>query len=116
MEECARSHRYGFGDAPTERTGPRATCRSSDISRSTPIVAISASASVYTREEALAAGCDDFVAKPLRAEELLDSIGRLLRLSWRLIEIHAPKAADAGAKLPGSWWTKPGLRSSMILR
>ena len=75
--------------------------RSSHISRSTPIVAISASASVYTREEALAAGCDDFVAKPLRAEELLDSIGRLLRLSWQLIEIHAPKARDAGATTVG---------------
>ena len=75
--------------------------RSSDISRSTPIVAISASASVYTREEALAAGCDDFVAKPLRAEELLNSVGRLLRLSWHMIEIHAPKAADAGATTAG---------------
>jgi len=67
--------------------------RSSGSSRSTPIVAISASASVYTREEALAAGCDDFVAKPLRAEELLESVGRLLKLSWQMVEIHAPKAA-----------------------
>ena len=70
--------------------------RAGDRSQSTPIIAISASASTYTREEALAAGCDDFVAKPLRAEELLASVGRLLRLTWRMVEIHAPNALDAG--------------------
>jgi signal transduction histidine kinase/FixJ family two-component response regulator len=75
--------------------------RASDISRSTPIVAISASASVYTREEALATGCDDFVAKPLHAEELLNCVGRLLRLSWHMIEVHAPKVADARAATAG---------------
>src|SRR5256885_2078184 len=70
--------------------------RTGDRSQSTPIIAISASASTYTREEALAAGCDDFVSKPLRAEELLASVGRLLKLNWRMVEIHAPNALDAG--------------------
>ena len=75
--------------------------RSSGSLRSTPIVAISASASVYTREEALAAGCDDFVAKPLRAEELLESVGRLLKLSWQMVEIHAPKPAELAPPTAG---------------
>ena len=69
--------------------------RTGDRSQSTPIIAISASASTYTREEALAAGCDDFVSKPLRAEELLASVGRLLKLTWRMVEVHAPNALDA---------------------
>ena len=70
--------------------------RTGDRSQSTPIIAISASASTYTREEALAAGCDDFVSKPLRAEELLASVGRLLKLTWRMVEVHAPNALEAG--------------------
>jgi len=75
--------------------------RTGDRSQSTPIIAISASASTYTREEALAAGCDDFVAKPLRAEELLASVGRLLKLTWHMVEIHAPNALDAGPPTAG---------------
>ena len=62
-----------------------------------PIVAISASASVFSREEALAAGCSDFVAKPLRSEELLNAVGRLLSLTWHTVEVHpaAPGAMPA---------------------
>ncbi len=75
--------------------------RTGDRSQSTPIIAISASASTYTREEALAAGCDDFVAKPLRAEELLVSVGRLLKLAWRMVEIHVPNTLDAGPPTAG---------------
>ena len=62
-----------------------------------PIVAISASASVFSREEALAAGCSDFVAKPLRSEELLNAVGRLLSLTWHTVEVRpaAPGAMPA---------------------
>jgi len=50
--------------------------------RELPILAVSASASDYTREEALHAGCSDFLPKPIRAAELLDRLGRLLGLAW----------------------------------
>ena len=60
--------------------------------RRLPIVAVSASASTFTREEALAAGCDDFLAKPLRAEHLLSTVGQLLRLSWQMIDVPVTAA------------------------
>src|SRR5262249_33103118 len=42
-----------------------------------------ASASVYTREEALQAGCCGFVPKPLKLTVLLETIGANLGLQWR---------------------------------
>jgi len=56
-----------------------------------PVLAVSASASDYTREEALAAGCSDFLPKPLRSAELLERLRTLLDLEW----IVAPVVADA---------------------
>jgi CheY-like chemotaxis protein/anti-sigma regulatory factor (Ser/Thr protein kinase) len=51
-----------------------------------PVVAMSASASDYTREEALQAGCSSFLPKPLKLADLLDSIGQQLQLEWRYRE------------------------------
>lgn len=68
---------------------------------SMPIVAISASASVFTREEALAAGCNDFVAKPLRADELLACVGTLLGVRWHMTEVHAPTALNGKSAIAG---------------
>ncbi|MEP7242614.1 MAG: ATP-binding protein [Gammaproteobacteria bacterium] len=48
-----------------------------------PIIAMSASASEYTKEEALQAGCSMFFAKPLRLDGLLDAVGRHLNLQWK---------------------------------
>jgi CheY-like chemotaxis protein len=56
--------------------------RHDPATRELPILAVSASASDYTREEALQAGCNDFLPKPIRAPELLDRLGRLLGLTW----------------------------------
>ena len=62
---------------------------------------ISASASTFTREEALAAGCDDFVAKPLRAEELLTCVGRLLDVTWRKTDVRKTIPADRRPMIDG---------------
>jgi len=48
----------------------------------TPIVAVSASAFESTRADSLQAGCDEFIAKPVRLDEVTDVIARLLRLEW----------------------------------
>ncbi len=48
------------------------------------IVIIAASANVFEidRQKSLEAGCNDFIPKPIQAEELLDKIGDYLNLSW----------------------------------
>lgn len=51
--------------------------------RHLPVIAMSASASHYTREQVLAAGCTAFIAKPVRLPALFDAVGRALDLEWR---------------------------------
>jgi PAS domain S-box-containing protein len=47
------------------------------------IVAVSASAYEVDRSECFAAGCDGFLAKPFREEELWAVVGQMLGISWR---------------------------------
>lgn len=72
------------------------------------IVAVSASAYDIDRRECFLAGCDDFLAKPFREEELWLALERALGLHWRLAEVeetrspfpsvlHPPSAAEAQA-------------------
>ena len=62
------------------------------------IVVIGLSASVFEedRDQSIDAGCDDFVAKPLQASELLDKIGEHLKLDW----IYEKEEAQADDKAP----------------
>lgn len=46
------------------------------------IIALSASAFDHTRQECLIVGCDDFIAKPVRAAELFAKIQTHLGLAW----------------------------------
>jgi CheY-like chemotaxis protein len=46
------------------------------------IIAVSASAFGITREQSLAAGCNDFMSKPVEVEVLLDTLQRYLGLIW----------------------------------
>jgi CheY-like chemotaxis protein len=46
------------------------------------IIALSASAFDATRAQSVAAGCDAFLAKPLRFDEVLQVLGRELDLQW----------------------------------
>ncbi len=50
--------------------------------RDVRVVSFSASAFNFSRGDALALGCDDFVAKPFREAELLSVLVRLLELTW----------------------------------
>jgi PAS domain S-box-containing protein len=72
------------------------------------IIAVSASAYDLDRTECFAAGCDEFLAKPFREEELWALIERALDLTWRHAEVEetrvpfalmmqAPPAAEATA-------------------
>jgi CheY-like chemotaxis protein len=46
------------------------------------VIAASASAFEVTQQESLLAGCDDFIAKPLRLQVLLDVLQKHLSLNW----------------------------------
>jgi len=61
-----------------------------------PIVALTASVFEEERSEALAAGCNDLVRKPIEENQLLDIIKRLLGLSYEYAE-SMPTAAPATA-------------------
>jgi signal transduction histidine kinase/CheY-like chemotaxis protein len=56
--------------------------RAGEVTRHLPVVAFSASAIDFTREDARALGCDEFIAKPFRWDELLEKLGSLLDLRW----------------------------------
>ena len=60
--------------------------------RATVIVAISASAFEQDRERVLAEGCDDFVRKPFRAEELFEMLAKHLGVRFTYEDV-APAAA-----------------------
>jgi two-component system, sensor histidine kinase and response regulator len=51
-----------------------------------PIVAVSASAFENTRVQSTAAGCDDFITKPVRLDHVIEVVGRLLHLTWSAAE------------------------------
>ncbi|HEC84741.1 MAG TPA: response regulator [Thioploca sp.] len=46
------------------------------------VIVVSATAFPKTRQEILAAGCDDFIAKPLQLNTLLQSLQTFLALEW----------------------------------
>jgi signal transduction histidine kinase/CheY-like chemotaxis protein len=61
------------------------------------ILAVSASASEFTSQEALAAGADAFLPKPLCLQMLLDRIAELLQLEWRYADVRPSAHARAAA-------------------
>ncbi len=58
------------------------TVRSLPTYQHLPIIAASASVFTSHRQESLAVGCDHFIGKPIRREELLDLIQKELGLTW----------------------------------
>ncbi len=56
--------------------------RSTPILQHIPIIAASASVFNYHQEESVAAGCSEFIAKPIRFEVLLSALEKYLGLQW----------------------------------
>jgi CheY-like chemotaxis protein len=64
------------------------------------IIAVSASAYDLDRAECLAAGCDDFLAKPFREEELWARICHALALTWRYTDCEDTRTPFAAVPAP----------------
>jgi CheY-like chemotaxis protein len=75
------------------------TLRAEQAQNPIPVIAMSASASDYTREDALQAGCSVFISKPLRLTSLLEIVGAQLHLQWRYRASTAVRA-DEPSDLP----------------
>lgn len=54
-----------------------------DSTHRTRIIALTANAFVEDREAAIASGCDDFVSKPIRANEMFDKLAKHLGVRYR---------------------------------
>jgi CheY-like chemotaxis protein len=83
------------------------TLRADARTQSIPVIALSASASEYSRDEALRQGCDAFVAKPLRLASLLDELQTLLSLQWRRDAMAATIEADTDVECPPDYLLDP---------
>ena len=65
------------------------------------LIAMSASVLSFNRQDAFAAGCDDFLPKPFREADLLARLGLALRLEWiNAAPAAAPTPASSGSNPP----------------
>jgi CheY-like chemotaxis protein len=64
------------------------------------IIAASASVLEADREKSLIAGCDAFLPKPIKAEQLLDLLAKRLELRWTYDESEGEAEALAGPLVP----------------
>ncbi|EGW22869.1 PAS domain S-box protein [Methylobacter tundripaludum] len=79
----------------------------------TPIVAVSAGASGIDVAEAMAAGVNVFLTKPIEIKRLMGQIAGLLKLDW----VYAlPKTEPSPKHKPDDWLDAPPLEEMRVLR
>ncbi len=70
--------------------------KASDKGQATPLIALTASVFSDDREHVLSAGCDDYIRKPFREQELFDAIGRFLDVRFIVESENIEKPDDSG--------------------
>ncbi len=63
--------------------------------KETIIIAVSARVFDEDQQQSLAAGCNDFLAKPIQRNKLLKKLGTYLKLNWRYQQSHQKSALAA---------------------
>ncbi len=79
--------------------------REQDRLRNLPVIAMTANALASDREKVLAAGMNDHIAKPVKVDEMFETLGRWVKRGGGAVEpeLRVPDAgpADAMPELPG---------------
>ncbi|MEM7448927.1 MAG: ATP-binding protein [Myxococcota bacterium] len=68
----------------------------------TPIIALSASVSKDNRNRSAVAGADDFLSKPIQADELLRTLGEQLSLHW-ICPMQTANDSDSSSPQSNPW-------------
>jgi len=75
--------------------------RQSTIRKEVGIIGMSASAFKEYQEKSLAAGCNDFIAKPIKADEIMEKLREHLNLEWEYEEkLPVKEDKQTSKKLP----------------
>ena len=72
--------------------------RERPAARNLKIIAVSASVFEDDRQHAINSGCDDFLPKPFREEQLLAVLERVLSLDWIFPEATQPRETPASVQ------------------
>ena len=77
------------------------------------VIACSASAFAFNRQESLEAGCNDFLTKPVQAEDLFAMVGRYLNIQW--VYEPTPRGSDQGQAVVESLVAPPPEELTVLL-
>jgi CheY-like chemotaxis protein len=77
------------------------------------VIACSASAFAFNRQESLEAGCNDFLTKPVQAEDLFEKVARYLNIQW--VYEPAPQGSDPGQAFAESLVAPPPEELTVLL-
>ena len=101
LDECARRWPNGIlldlRMGQTDGFEVARVLRRRQGARELGIIAVSASVFESNRQQAIDAGCDDFVPKPFEEARLLAALGRALGLRWVYAGDRVPAAAGANS-------------------
>ena len=118
LDECAR--RWPAGVLLDLRMGQTdgyevaRTLRWRQGTRTLGVIAVSASVFESDRQQAIDAGCDDFVPKPFQEARLLAALGRVLGVRWVFAGGEVPSRAGRSSGLAGDAAPSPQAVSDLL--
>ncbi len=74
--------------------------KASEVGQKTPVIGVSASVFEEDQAAVLATGCDGFLCKPIREEQIFETVGRHLDVNYVYQEDAAPEPETVAASIP----------------